>query len=264
LAGNVFLNFTSPLPIQLGEESVFLDQINKMELEGKKILITGGSSGIGRATAIALKNKGAQVIVTGRNQEKLSRTAFELGLWAKKCDVSQDREIQELKNYVLEKFEGRLDVLINNAGMAGLSAKVEAIDLEVAKETFATNVFGPMAMMRAFGPWMKEQRFGTIVNLGSSSAVKGYAYGAAYVGSKFALRGMTECWREELRPFNIRVCLVNPSEVTTAFGQKDGQERMEIPNKLRSAEVAHAILSLLTMDDRGFIPELNIWATNPF
>jgi 3-oxoacyl-[acyl-carrier protein] reductase len=246
------------------EESVFFDQRIKMELKGKKILITGGSSGIGRATAIALKNSGAEVIVTGRTQEKLSRTAFELGLWAKKCDVSQEKEIAELKAYVQEKFQGRLDVLINNAGMAGLFETVEAINLEAARDTFATNVFGPMAMMKAFAPLMKEQRFGTIVNLGSSSAVKGYEYAAAYVGSKFALRGMTECWRAELRPFNIRVCLVNPSEVTTAFGQRDGQERMEIPNKLRSAEVAHAILSLLTMDDRGFVPELNIWATNPF
>ncbi len=235
-----------------------------MNLMGKKILITGGSSGIGRATAIALKNLGGQVIITGRNKEKLGRTAFEIGVWAKQCDISQMKDIESLKTYTNDKFGNELDILINNAGIPGEGSKLEEVDLEKVKKTFETNVFGQMAMMKTFAPIMKNQKSGTIVNIGSSSAVKGYKYAASYVGSKFALRGMTECWRDELRPFNVRVCLINPSEVTTAFGQIEGVERLEIPNKLRSAEVAHAIVSVISMEDRGFIPELNIWATNPF
>jgi 3-oxoacyl-[acyl-carrier protein] reductase len=85
-----------------------------------------------------------------------------------------------------------------------------------------------------------------------------------YASSKFALRGMTECWRDELRPFNIRVMLINPSEVTTAFGNPERKERAEEAKKLRATEIAYAIKAVLEMDNRGFIPELGVWATNPF
>ena len=75
---------------------------------------------------------------------------------------------------------------------------------------------------------------------------------------------MTQCWQAELRPHNVRVILINPSEVTTAFAQENRIERPEKDNKLRGVEIAHATISALEMDDRGFIPELTVWATNPF
>ena len=84
-----------------------------------------------------------------------------------------------------------------------------------------------------------------------------------YASSKFALRGMTECWRAELRKHNIRVILINPSEVTTAFGSANGIERPEEPSKLTAREIAHAIEASLSMDDRGFVAELTIFAANP-
>ena len=112
--------------------------------------------------------------------------------------------------------------------------------------------------------FFKEQNYGNIINIGSTAAVKGYPTGTIYSSSKWALRGMTECWRTELRKHNVRVFLVNPSEVTTAFGNPDRVEREEIPNKLRAQEIAHTVKSLLEMDDRGFVPELSVWATNPF
>ena len=75
---------------------------------------------------------------------------------------------------------------------------------------------------------------------------------------------MTQCWQAELRKHNVRVILINPSEVTTAFNIETREERPEVPNKLRGEEIAHAIKGALEMDDRGFIPELTVWATNPF
>jgi len=75
---------------------------------------------------------------------------------------------------------------------------------------------------------------------------------------------LTACWKQELRRDNIRVTLVNPSEVTTAFNAGDRKERENQDNKLRPKDIAHAIISTISMDDRGFIPELNVWATNPF
>ena len=85
----------------------------------------------------------------------------------------------------------------------------------------------------------------------------------AYAASKFALRGMTECWRGELRKHNIRVCLVNPSEVITNFGAAAGFEQKVNETKLRPADIAHAVKTVLEMEDRGFIPELAVFATNP-
>ena len=75
---------------------------------------------------------------------------------------------------------------------------------------------------------------------------------------------MTQSWQAELRKFNIRISLVNPSEVATAFAALDREERDEMPNKLGSEEIAHSIVAVVEMRDKGFIPELNVWATNPF
>ena len=111
---------------------------------------------------------------------------------------------------------------------------------------------------------MKRNMEGTIINIGSTASLKGYKNGSIYSSSKFAVRSLTQCWQSELRPFNIRVCQVNPSEVTTAFGNSKRVERDKVYNKLTSKEISHAIISSIEMDNRGFINELNVWATNPF
>ena len=111
---------------------------------------------------------------------------------------------------------------------------------------------------------MKKDKRGTIINIGSTASLKGYKNGSIYASSKFAVRCLTQCWQAELRPYNIRVCQINPSEVTTAFGNVERIERENIANKLSSSEISHAIISAIEMDNRGFINELNVWATNPF
>ena len=94
--------------------------------------------------------------------------------------------------------------------------------------------------------------------------MKGFKSGSVYAASKFAVRALTQCWQAELRPYSIRVCQLNPSEVKTAFNDPDRVERSLVDNKLRPSEISHAIISVLEMDDRGFVNELNVWATNPF
>jgi 3-oxoacyl-[acyl-carrier protein] reductase len=130
---------------------------------------------------------------------------------------------------------------------------------------FRVNVYGAALMGARAATMFKAQKSrGHIINIGSTAGLKGFAGGSVYVASKFALRGMTECWQAELRKHNIRVTLLAPSEVATAFGREDGREREAPPNKLTSAEIAYTIKSVLEMDDRGMIPELSVWASNPW
>ena len=231
-------------------------------LSGKKVLITGGSSGIGKATAIDLVGKGAIVCITGGNKVKLEKVASEINAIPIHLDVSKYNSIA-VKTLDAFHSMGGIDVLINNAGI-GEFAKLEDIKINHFESIFATNVFGLTMLTQEVVKFFKTQQYGMIINIGSSAATSGFPSGSVYCASKFALRGLTECWRHELRRDNIRVVLVNPSEVPTAFNNKDRVEREEQENKLSSKEISHAIVSTINMDKRGFIPELNVWATNPF
>ena len=231
-------------------------------ISGKKVLITGGSSGIGKATAELLISKGAIVCITGRDKSKLESVASELNAIPIHLDVSKYNQIAFKTLDAFHSMKG-LDVLINNAGI-GEFCKLEDIKLSQFENIFATNVFGLTMLTQEVVKFFKTQQHGTIINIGSSASLSGFPSGSVYCASKFALRGLTECWRHELRRDNIRVTIVNPSEVTTAFNNKKRVERAEEQNKLTSKEIAFSIVSAIQMDKRGFIPELNVWATNPF
>lgn len=234
-----------------------------MQLKDKNILITGGSSGIGKRTAEILVSKGAKVLVTGRSTERLERMKVNSNILTLQFDLSQTSEIPQKAKKCLELFSGRIDVLINNAGI-GVFGLIDDLKIDDFKQVFNTNVFGLALLTKELIPIMKKQNHGDIINIGSSASVKGFKFGSIYAASKFALRAMSQCWQAELRPFNIRVCQVNPSEVTTAFAQENRKERAEMDNKLAPEEIAHTIVSILEMRNKGFVPEVNIWATNPF
>ena len=234
-----------------------------MELRGANILISGGSSGLGKATADLLVKSGANVAITARNEHRLSKAAVETGSFPIRADVSVQEDVDRTFDTFLEKF-GRLDVLINNAGYGAGNGPITEINMEVFKQVYATNVYGVAMMTKRAAAIFKEQLSGNIVNIASTAAVKGYEHGTIYSSSKFALRGMTQCWQAELRKFNIRVILINPSYVSTAFGTIDGVERPVEPNKLTGTEIANMIKASLEMDNRGFTPEVSVWATNPW
>jgi 3-oxoacyl-[acyl-carrier protein] reductase len=128
---------------------------------------------------------------------------------------------------------------------------------------FATNVTGAMLMSREAAQIFKERKRGNLINIASTAGLRGAPKGTAYYATKFALRGMTECWRGELRKYNVRVFLINPSEVITDFAKTAGFPQVDNPSKLQSEDIAHMIKAVLEMNDRGFTPELSIFATNP-
>ena len=233
-----------------------------MELRDAVALVTGGSEGIGRAIAEALMHQGCKVTITGRREEVLKDTAEELGLDWIAGDVWNETDAMRTVSSVIERH-GRLDILVNNAGYGMFKPLVDTT-LDELKDMYQTNVFGTFLMAREAAKQFIKQGSGELINISSTSSLKGSSGRTAYGSSKFALRGMTECWRDELRRHDVRVMLVNPSEVMTDFAAKAGVERERSDKKLRPKEIADAIVGALKVDARGFIPEFSVFATNPF
>src|SRR6202795_1396829 len=202
-----------------------------MDLKNAVVLITGGSSGIGRAAAQVLAQAGARVAITGRDPARLAEAARSLGVVGIQADVANEADVVRTLREVKEKL-GDLDVLINNAGIGVLKDLTDQ-DRASFDAVFATNVTGVMLMSREAAKLFKGRKRGNLINIASTASLRGAPKGTAYYGSKFALRGMTECWRAELRKYNVRVFLVNPSEVLTNFGAAAGFEQKENPTKLR-------------------------------
>jgi 3-oxoacyl-[acyl-carrier protein] reductase len=232
-----------------------------MNLKDSTVLVTGGSAGIGRAIAAALVDAGARVAITGRREPSLAEAAAAIGAHPIRADVTLDADVLRTYDEFFARF-GRLDVLVNNAGFGVFKPLVET-DRAAFEAVFATNVVGAMLMAREAARHFVSRGSGNIVNICSTAGLRGAAGGSAYYGSKFALRGMTECWRAELRPHNVRVFLVNPSEVLTDFAATAGLEQKDNPTKLHAEDIARIVKAMLEMDDRGFTPELSVFATNP-
>lgn len=232
-----------------------------MQLAGATAIITGGTAGIGRAIAEMLVRAGARVAITGRTAARVSDVAREIGTLGVCADVTNEADVSRTFETVLASF-GHLDILVNNAGF-GIFKPLVDMDRESFDAVFATNVTGAMLMGRAAARHFVARKRGNLVNISSTAGLRGAAKGTAYYASKFALRGMTECWRAELRPSNVRVFLINPSEVISEFASRAGFPQSDNPSKLRGEDIAHAVKAVLEMDDRGFTPELSVFATNP-
>ncbi|MFC2171312.1 SDR family oxidoreductase [Acidobacteriota bacterium] len=225
----------------------------------KRFLITGGSQGIGAATVKAAREAGHDVVFTGRNEELIEQVAAETGAHGIQADVSIPEDNARTVEECVRRMGG-VDVLINNAGY-GYGAPIGELDLDAMKRMFDTNVFGLVDLTNRIVPMMKEQSRGDIVNIASTSGIKGHANGTPYSASKWALRGITQCWQAELRPSNIRAICVCPSEVQTTWGGRTGRNN---PNKLYAEDIAQTIMAALSLHGRGFWPELAVFATNPW
>lgn len=233
-----------------------------MNLRNATALVTGGSSGIGRAIAKALVDAGSRVAITGRNEARLVEAAKAIGAHAIKADVSSEDDVTRTYREFFDTF-GHLDILVNNAAFGERRSLVE-MDRAKFDAILQTNVIGMMLMSREAAKHFVERKAGNIINIGSTAGVRGAANGTLYYASKFAVRGMTECWRAELRQHNVRVVLINPSEVLTNFAATAGfSQDDKNPTKLQSEDLAHIVKAVLEMNDRGFTTELTVFATNP-
>lgn len=183
--------------------------------EKKVVLVTGVSSGIGRATATALAEAGFQTFGTMRNATKVSQGPPKVELLP--LDVRDEGSIRSAVKTVLERA-GRIDVLVNNAGIA-LIGSSEETSIEEAKQLFETNFFGVLRLTQQLLPVMRSQRFGRIINISSVVGFLPSPYMAVYAASKHAIEGYSESLDHELRQFGIRVSLIEPGFTRTDLAQ---------------------------------------------
>ena len=228
-------------------------------MQTQRFLVTGGSQGIGAAIVTQARQAGHQVVFTGRNDAQLEALATVTGAHGVKADVSIDADNARTVA-TCTSVMGGIDVLINNAG-TGYAAEIGALDIDKMRQLFGINVFGMVDLTNRVVPLMKAQAGGDIVNLASTSGMKGAKGGTAYAASKWAVRGMSQCWQAELRPHGIRVVCICPSEVQTNWMGRTGRNN---PNKLYAEDIAATIMAGLNMPRRVLWTELAVFANNPW
>ena len=233
-----------------------------MDLTNAAVLVTGGSCGIGFETARVLRERGARVAICARHQDMLEAAAKQIGAFPIVADVSKEDDVQRMIQMVVKEY-GDYNILINNAGF-GVFASLIELSAEEFFRVWQTNVLGAMLVARESAHHFIARAYGNIVNISSTAGQRGFANGSAYCASKFALHALTECWRAELRQHNIRVMQVNPGEVQTGFGaEQTTQVKPQNPTKLTASDIGQLIVSMLEIEDHGFVTESTIWATNP-
>ena len=185
------------------------------------ILITGASSGIGKAAALYLAEKGYRVIGASRSKSRLGEiddaAACGLPVSGLEIDVNCDDSVARAMGAVLAGRE-RIDVLVNNAGY-GLWGPVERLTVEEVKAQFESNLFAALRMIRAVAPGMMDRGYGKIINISSVEGRLATPFNGAYASTKFALEGMSEALRAEMRPFGVHVSVVEPGLFRTSFQQ---------------------------------------------
>ena len=209
---------------------------NKLRADdGGKVLITGASSGIGRATALYVAERGYAVIATSRNASRLEGLHEEaerrnLAIISVELDINSEDDVAFIVPELLERY-GAIDALINNAGF-GMWGPVEILSDAELKNQFETNFFAAVRMMRAVLPTMIKRQHGIIVNISSVLGRIGTPFNGAYASSKFALEGISESLKTEVQPFGVRVAMVEPGLFRTNFpdnsvrGAAAGDENM--------------------------------------
>ncbi len=234
-------------------------------IDGKRVLVTGGTRGIGRAIAEALLEKGASVYICGTSDKRVALAVEQLakdrerGVFGSVCNVREHSQVQALMKDAGKRLGG-LDILVNNAGI-GAFHNVEEMHPEVWRALVETNLSGVFYCCREAIPLMKRGGGGYIVNIGSLAGKNAFPGGAGYNATKFGLIGFSEALMQEVRYDHIRVSYVMPGSVNTEFGQ--GRAEAASSWKLNAGDVAQAVTNLLEMDPRALASRVELRPSEP-
>lgn len=239
-------------------------------MKNKIILITGATSGIGRATAIRFANGGARLILCGRRKEKLDILVRELGENHMSIifDVRDKKAVFKAIESLPKEYK-KIDVLINNAGNAHGMDSAQTANLDDWDAMIDSNVKGLMYVTKAVLPFMVEKQKGQIINLGSIAAKEVYPNGSVYCSSKAAVDSFTKGLRVDLNPLGIRVGAIHPGLVETEFSyvrfkgdQKRSKKVYEGMNALNADDIADAILYMTQVPEKVNIADMVILPTS--
>ena len=208
-------------------------------IEGKVVVITGASSGLGEATARHLVDLGATVVLGARRTERLQTLVDALRQQGKKAlavetDVTQRAQVQHLVDSAVQNF-GRIDVMINNAGLMP-SSPLERLKIEDWDRMIDVNIKGVLYGIAAALPYMQKQMAGHFINVSSVAGHKIRPGGAVYAATKHAVRALSEGLRQEVKPYNIRTTVISPGAVAT-----------ELPDSVTEPDIAEAIHKVYEM-----------------
>ena len=229
-----------------------------MQCEGKVAVITGGASGIGRGTALAMARRGMDVVIADINERRLEETRADIATLGRRalavhCDVARDADVERLSAIALSAM-GRVDILMNNAGVV-LRGALEQIPIEDWEWSFGINLLGVVRGLRAFLPHMLERGSGHIINTGSVAGLIALTgEGAPYVASKFAIVGLSEALALYARPRGIGVSVLCPGSVDTNLCETERVIGMSPESALAEAAsttIFHSVL--MTPDQIGEI-----------
>ena len=232
----------------------------------KKVFITGGTAGIGRATALLLADNGYHIFLIGRNSEKmedLRKDAAKRGLTQKiRCQVLDLDNTQKLQEALPKIWtdHGPFSILINNAGIG--FGSVRAADFDSIEYLIHTNLGSYLKLSSFFSDKMVKQKIaGDIINIGSMSADIRDAESSGYVATKAGIQGFTEALRKELNPHNIRVSLIEPGAVGTDLQKQSSKEQLALAEKmemLQAEDISKIILFVLQQERRTSIVEIKV------
>ena len=245
-----------------------------MKLEGRKAIVTGAAKGMGAAITTTLAREGADVVLTARDTAALEEAAAEVRAMGRDacvvaCDVTADSDVRAMVDRALEFFGGRIDILVNVAGVTGpIETPVQDIDVDDFDYVITANERGTFLPIKYVVPTMIAQRAGKIVNIGGTSGLRGYAMRTAYSASKWAVRGITRTVALEVGKYNINVNAVCPGIVDGPRMQKLCEEKasvrgwnadevyqeyvedMALKRVTQAQDIANAVLFMASDDSR--------------
>jgi 3-oxoacyl-[acyl-carrier protein] reductase len=219
-------------------------------LNGKVALVTGATGGIGKEIAILLHRAGCRLVLTGRDEEKLKSVAQETDSYCLAGDLTSDSFLENLMEQSVREV-GNADILINCAGVFKIKSILES-SIGDYDQSFALNVRAPFILSQHFARNMKEQKWGRIINIASSSAYNGSGETGIYCSTKHALLGLTRSLFQELKEYNVRAFCFSPGSTQTEMARHD--KRQDFSTFLDPEEVARFIVHTISFDS-GMIAE---------